>query len=49
MAESQLDRIENMLKVILRALTTIELDGTEEEIIELYDKVKTYKKKKEGS
>lgn len=45
MVDTQLDRIENMLKILVGADTTIELEGTIEESKELRDKVKSYKKK----
>lgn len=41
MAETQLDRIENMLKAILGATTTVNLKGTDEDRIELRTHLET--------
>lgn len=45
----QLDRIENMVKIILQANTTVVLDDSENKGNELRNEVKTYKNKNEVS
>jgi len=49
MAETQLDRIENMLKILVQANTTIELTGTTTEKKDLRTKVQSYTSKKQES
>ena len=45
MVDTQLDRIENMLKIVVGATSTVELDGTPQDGKDLRNKVKEYKKK----
>ena len=48
MAETQSDRIENLLKILIETQTTISLTGTSAEKKELVDRAKTYAKKPVG-
>lgn len=48
MADNQLDRIEKMLKILVHANTTLELEGTIDDMITLSSDVKKYKVKKEA-
>lgn len=41
---TQLDRIENMLKILLEAKTSIKLDGSEDDAKSLREEVKKYKR-----
>ena len=45
MPESQLDRIETMLKQLIRSSTNIEMKGTDQEAADLRDKITTYERK----
>lgn len=48
MTETQLDRIENMIKIILQATTTAELVGTNTDSENLKTAVKKYPKTPQG-
>ncbi len=48
MAETQNDRIENMLKILVGAITTVDMKGTDSEKKELRNTVSNYTSKKEG-
>ena len=45
MVDTQLDRIEKMLKIMIEATTIISLSGTEQDAKDLREDVKQYAKK----
>ena len=49
MVETQLDRIENMLKILIQTNTGIEFKGAEIDNMSLSARVKNYNKKEVGS